>query len=100
VRAPGTQESRSGIRQTVCVAAAQPQLELLAPPVGDGPASASPEEAAAILVALELFISDTAPGPGPGGAASASEWLRIARLEAVARAPSAALSWSTTSPLN
>jgi len=83
----------------VCVAAAQSQLELLAPPVGDGPASASPEEAAAILVALELFIRDTAPAPEQGAAPPASEWLRIARLEAVSRAPTAALSWSTASPL-
>jgi hypothetical protein len=82
------------------VASAQPQLELLAPAVGDGAASASAEEAAAILVALELFIRDTAPAPGEGGAPPASEWLRIARLEAVARAPSARASWGAASAIN
>jgi len=42
-----------------------PKLELLAPRVGQDASSASPEEAAAILLALEQFIRETADGSGP-----------------------------------
>jgi hypothetical protein len=53
------------------------QIELIAP-------SASPQEAAAIVAALERFMRATAPAPaaaaqGPGG------WQRRAMLEAVRR---------------
>ena len=44
--------------------------------------AASPEEAAAVVAAIEQFLRDTAPPPAP--AAPAPEpWLRAARLEAV-----------------
>ena len=54
----------------------RPKLEIVAP-------AASPEEAAAVVAALERFLRDTAPrgaavAPGPP-----SGWLRAARLEAV-----------------
>jgi len=57
----------------------RPQLSIVAP-------AASPEEAAAVVAALERFMRDTAPTPAlpearPGG------WLQAARLEAVERAP-------------
>jgi hypothetical protein len=53
----------------------RPRLEIVAP-------AASPEEAAAVVAALERFLRDTAPplapaDPGP------SAWTRAARLEAV-----------------
>ncbi|HEX4188383.1 MAG TPA: hypothetical protein VHY83_10835 [Solirubrobacteraceae bacterium] len=54
----------------------RPELKLIAP-------GASPEEAAAIVAALERFVSDTAavsaaePAPDP--------WARAAILEGVAR---------------
>ena len=47
------------------------------------PASASPEEAAAIVAALERFISDTGSAPAPE--AAPDPWLRAAILEGVAR---------------
>jgi len=56
----------------------RPQLQLIAP-------SASPEEAAAVVAALERFMRATAPvlisaPEGPDG------WTRAALLEGVARA--------------
>jgi hypothetical protein len=49
--------------------------------------SASPEEAAAVIAAIEQFLRDTAPAPAPV-AAPPSPWITTARLEAVERAPS------------
>ena len=49
----------------------------------EGPAS--PEEAAAVVAAVERFLRDHAPAPAPP--ASTSGWLRAARLEAVRRSP-------------
>ncbi|HEV7586414.1 MAG TPA: hypothetical protein VGO14_11605 [Solirubrobacteraceae bacterium] len=54
-----------------------PRLRLIPP-------SASPEEAAAIVAAVERFISDTAPAPAP--APAPDPWLRAAILEGVERA--------------
>jgi len=53
------------------------QLELIAP-------SASPEEAAAIVAALERFMRATAPPPA-AGAPVLEGWQRAAMLEAVER---------------
>jgi hypothetical protein len=47
------------------------------------PPSASSEEAAAIVAALERFVSDTAPAPAPE--AMPDPWRRAAVLEAVSR---------------
>ncbi|HMD57763.1 MAG TPA: hypothetical protein VKG82_09865 [Solirubrobacteraceae bacterium] len=55
------------------------RLELLAP-------SASPEEAAAVVAALERFMRETAPAPATG-ARSLDGWRRAAILEAVEREP-------------
>jgi hypothetical protein len=60
-----------------------PQLELIAP-------SASPEEAAAIVAALERFMRATLPPPAPA-AAGPDPWLRAAILEGVARADDGAV---------
>jgi hypothetical protein len=54
-----------------------PRFELIAP-------SASPEETAAIVAALERFMRETAPPratPPPSG--RADRWRRVAMLEAV-----------------
>ena len=55
----------------------RPQLELVSP-------SASPEEAAAVIAAVEQFLRETAPPPAPAPARE-SGWVRAARLEAVDR---------------
>jgi hypothetical protein len=44
--------------------------------------SASPEEAAAVIAAVEQFLRDTLPPAAPPDPAP-DEWLRAARLEAV-----------------
>jgi hypothetical protein len=48
--------------------------------------SASPEEAAALMAAVEQFLRDTAPPAAPDDPAP-SPWIRTARLEAVERDP-------------
>jgi hypothetical protein len=48
--------------------------------------SATPEEAAAVIAAVEQFMRDTAP-PVADAPEPVSGWLRAARLEAVDREP-------------
>jgi hypothetical protein len=62
----------------------RPRLELVG-------TSATPEEAAAVVAAVERFLRDTAPPPAPPepGRAGQSPWVRAARLEAVDRFPEA-----------
>jgi len=48
--------------------------------------SASPEEAAAVMAAVEQFLRDTVPPPAPPEPEPPA-WLRTARLEAVERDP-------------
>lgn len=48
--------------------------------------TASPEEAAAVIAAIEQFLRDTAPPPAPVEAPP-SPWIRAARLEGVDREP-------------
>jgi hypothetical protein len=57
----------------------RPQLSIVAP-------AASPEEAAAVVAALERFMRETAPTAAPAPP-PVSGWVRAARLEAVERAP-------------
>jgi hypothetical protein len=57
----------------------RPRLELRG-------ASATPEEAAAVMAAVEQFLRDTAPPPAPEGPKE-SPWVRAARLEGVDREP-------------
>jgi hypothetical protein len=61
------------------MAALRPQLQLLSP-------SASAEEAAAIVAALERFMRATAPLPQPP-TGEAEPWTRAAILEGVSRDP-------------
>jgi hypothetical protein len=74
----------------------RPQLEL---PIGDrwdrrsASTTASPEEAAAIVAALERFMRDTAPPPAPPAPAS-HPWRRAALLEGVSREPEDLGSWA------
>jgi hypothetical protein len=67
-----------------------PRIELLAP-------AASPEEAAAIVAALERFMRATAP-PGGATAQPPDGWLEAAILEGVSRDEPAPLSdpWINT----
>ena len=46
----------------------------------------TPEEAAAVMAAVEQFLRDTTPPPAPE-APRESPWVRAARLEAVDREP-------------
>lgn len=55
----------------------RPQLEIIAP-------SASPEEAAAVVAALEQFMRNTAPPLAPA-AAPRDAWRRFGLLEATGR---------------
>ena len=55
----------------------RPRLALLG-------SSATPEEAAAVVAAVEQFLRDTAPLAAPPDSAP-DPWLRAARLEAVGR---------------
>ena len=48
--------------------------------------SASPEEAAAVMAAIEQFLRDTAPPPADA-APTVSPWVRAALLEGIDRAP-------------
>ncbi len=59
----------------------RPRFELIAP-------AASPEEAAAVVAALERFMRATAPVqvPAPAGP---DPWVRAALIEGVSRADSA-----------
>ncbi len=64
----------------------RPKLRIVAP-------SASPEEAAAVVAALEQFMRDTAPTPAPRAPAGRSAWARAALLEATGHAPGEAVAW-------
>ena len=57
----------------------RPQLEIVAP-------GASPEEAAAVVAALEQFMRQTAPAPAPVEAPP-NPWFRRGLLDAIEREP-------------
>lgn len=57
----------------------RPHLKLIAP-------GASPEEAAAVVAAVERFMRDTAPPPAPA-ADRPNPWQQAALREGVSRAP-------------
>lgn len=57
----------------------RPRLEIVAP-------SASPEEAAAVIAAVERFMRDTAPPAAPEPP-PVSAWRRTALLEATGHEP-------------
>jgi hypothetical protein len=68
----------------------RPKLEIVAP-------SASPEEAAAVVAALERFMRDTTPPPYPAGP-SRDAWTRAALLEATGREPDEPSPWGDPHP--
>jgi hypothetical protein len=64
----------------------RPKLTIVAP-------TASDEEAAAVVAALERFMRETAPPPAPA-APRPSPWQRAALLEGVNRAPGEPAPWA------
>jgi hypothetical protein len=68
----------------------RPKLEIVAP-------TASPEEAAALVAALEQFMRDTAPPPVPAGPVR-NPWARAALLEATGREPAEPSPWGDPYP--
>jgi hypothetical protein len=64
----------------------RPQLQLVAP-------GASPEEAAAVVAAVEQFMRQTAPVVAPGSPEERPAWLQAALREGVLRDP-----WPDPSP--
>jgi hypothetical protein len=64
----------------------RPKLSIVAP-------SATPEEAAAVVAALERFMRETAPRPAPP-AARANPWQQAALHEGVSRAPAEPAPWA------
>lgn len=59
--------------------------------------SASPDEAAAVVGAIEQFLRDTAPPPAPP-ALREDPWVRAARLEGVGREPDEPSAWGDPHP--
>ncbi len=49
--------------------------------------TASPEEAAAVIAAIEQFLRDTTPPPGESDAPAPSPWVQTALQEGVEREP-------------
>jgi hypothetical protein len=68
----------------------RPRLRIVAP-------SASPEEAAAVVAALERFMRDTAPPPALA-APGRNPWQRAALLEAVGRESDEPSPWGDPHP--
>jgi hypothetical protein len=68
----------------------RPQLQIIAP-------SASPEEAAAVVAALERFMRETAPIPAPARPRR-DPWTRAALLEGTGREPDAPTPWGDPDP--
>jgi hypothetical protein len=63
----------------------RPRLSIVAP-------GASPEEAAAVVAAIERFLRETAPPPAPP-APRRNPWVRAALLEGTRREPDGAEPW-------
>ncbi len=68
----------------------RPQLRIVAP-------SASPDEAAAVVAALERFMRDHAPPPA-APAERQNPWLRAALLEQTGREPDGPSPWGDPHP--
>lgn len=67
-----------------------PRMTLIAP-------GAEPEEAAAIVAALERFVRDTEPPP-PAPPAGPGRWLRAALLEGISRGDRRRGAWGDPHP--
>jgi len=68
----------------------RPQLQIVAP-------GASPEEAAAVVAALEQFLRDTTP-PLAAEPERVNPWLRQAMLEGTGREPDGPTAWGDPHP--
>jgi hypothetical protein len=68
----------------------RPQLTIVAP-------SASPEEAAAVVAALERFMRETAPA-AVAAAPRIDRWTRTALLEGVGREDEGLAAWGDPHP--
>jgi hypothetical protein len=68
----------------------RPQLEIVAP-------AASPEEAAAVVAAVERFLRDFTPPAAPPAPAR-DPWQRAALLEGTGREPDAPSPWGDPHP--
>jgi hypothetical protein len=64
----------------------RPKLRIVAP-------SASPEEAAAVVAALERFMRDTAPTPAPPPPPGPPPWARASLLEAAGYTDTGPVPW-------
>jgi len=64
----------------------RPKLRIVAP-------AASPQEAAAIVAALERHMRDTAPPPAPAPAQRRPPWARAGLLEATGHAAGDVAPW-------
>jgi hypothetical protein len=64
----------------------RPKLSIVAPTAG-------PEEAAAVVAALERFMRETSPQPAPP-VPRRNPWQRAALQEAVTRAPDQPAPWA------
>ena len=64
----------------------RPKLSIIAP-------AASPEEAAAVVAALERFMRDTAPPLAPQAPSGRSAWARASLLEATGHGPDEPVAW-------
>ena len=71
---------------------ARPRIEL------GGSASASPEEAAAIAAAIEVFLRDAAPAPSSPAGPTLSPWARAGLVEAVGLDPAGPSPWGDPQP--
>ena len=69
----------------------RPQLRIVAP-------DASPEEAAAVVAALERFMRETAPSLAGPPRREPSPWARAGLLEATGHAPDAHVPWHGPAP--
>jgi hypothetical protein len=59
--------------------------------------TASPQEAAAVIAAVEQFLRDTAPPPA-AAPAPVDPWIRRALLEGVGREPDHPTPWGDPNP--
>jgi len=64
----------------------RPRLRIVAP-------AASPEEAAAVVAALEQFMRDTAPTRAPQAPRGSAPWARAALLEGTGHGPQDQSPW-------
>jgi hypothetical protein len=81
-----TGPTRDHPRASVPCVNRRPQLRIVAP-------GASPEEAAAVVAALERFMRDTAPTIAPPPPSGPPAWARAAALEATGSTDSGPVPW-------